>query len=455
MSRVRYKFRAKLETEAPLHVGSGEFRYIDTVRGRDGSNEQPLVAAIVRDCDNRPYIPATALKNLSLRTARALGFDTAVVSGLFGQIKSDDGSGGIGTVLFRGAPLAKPGNASAMPYTSYWKLNEDKNKRVVSCDLGAGVFVAARTRINPATGTADDHKLFFQEMVAPGATFEWRMLLEGRDADSAERQAKGLQAILDALTAGGGTLGKGQADGFGRVRVVACSTRVSYSVLSEGGTFSEQRTAIAAAAHPSPAPSPVVRRWRLSLTCDGPFMVLDSSWTPPPRDRNDPRDNGPQLKAQRVGEHLPLLLGSSLSGTLRQRAAWLAALAALRGRAYADATATLDRLFGKEDFRALLQIERLTVESAIPFDITSVKLDRFSGAPIDNALFKSAAFRAVRAEAVLAVAKRPGAGTPLSDDLRLADDLIADIGRQGLELGHGGNKGFGWFNVEVADVGSQ
>lgn len=440
MSKVRYEFRAKLQTEAPLHIGSGEFRGIDTVRGKDGQNEPPLVAAIVRDFDKKPYIPGTALKNLCLRTAKALGLDGQVIKGLFGTIKTQD-DGGIGSVLFRGASLVAAGDAAMMPYVAG------------SHDLGRGVFVAARTRIDPATGTADDHKLFFQEMVAPGATFEMRLLLEGRDSAVGKRQAEALQVVLDAMSAGGGTLGKGQADGFGRVRVV--STSIGLTTLDATGVFKEQPCGIAPAASPAPAPLHAKRRWRLTLSCDGPFMVLDSSWKPAPRNTNDPRTNGlPQLKAQRVSQKLPLLLGSSLSGALRQRAAWLAALAAMRGKGYADAGATLERLFGKEDFRALLQIERLTVVSAEPFQITSVKLDRFSGAPIDNALFKSDAFRAVRLEAELSLAVRPGAGAPTTDDIRLADDLLLEIGRPdaGIELGHGGNKGFGWFEVEVASL---
>ena len=440
MSRVRYDFSCTLRVKSPLHIGSGEFREIEKVLGKEGANARPLVAAIVRDCEGKPYIPGTALKNLCLRTARALlldkRLDEDVVKGLFGTIKGDN-QGAIGAVLFRGATLEAAGNATEMPYASG------------STDLGPGVFVAARTRIDPATGTADDHKLFFQQMVAPEATFSFRMLLEGRNAAIAMQQADGLQGILDALTAGDGALGKGQADGFGRVSVVPGSRRVNYSVLDESGVFAPRDTKVEPSSHPRPASEPTAERWRLALTCDGPFMVVDSSWRPPKeRDGTPMRTSDPQLKAQRIAANLPLLLGSSLSGALRARASWLVALAGMRGAGYAEGT--LERLFGREEFRALLQIEQLDVVSAEPFEITSVKLDRFSGAPIDNALFKSATFRAVRIDVGLSLAVRPGEGTPTDDDRRLATSLIDDLKASGIELGHGGNKGFGWFEVEVA-----
>jgi hypothetical protein len=57
--------------------------------------------------------------------------------------------------------LDNPPDASAMPY------GQDPELPVKASGLGPGVFVAARTKINPANGTAADNKLYFQEMVAP------------------------------------------------------------------------------------------------------------------------------------------------------------------------------------------------------------------------------------------------------------------------------------------------
>jgi hypothetical protein len=115
MANVRYSFSAILEVKSPLHVGSGEFDKVDTVRGKVGQNEQPKVATIVRDFERKPYIPATALKNLCLRTARALTLPQDMILALFGQIKEEDGTGAMGSVLFRGASQSFPGEADGMP----------------------------------------------------------------------------------------------------------------------------------------------------------------------------------------------------------------------------------------------------------------------------------------------------------------------------------------------------
>src|SRR5205823_4997521 len=155
---------------------------------------------------------------------------------------------------------------------------------------------------------------------------------------------------------------------------------------------------------------------------------------------------------------LPLVLGSSISGALRSRATWLAALDAhrrgdpmpasndrvvLHPRDIASLT-SVERLFGVAGFRGLLQIDSILVHEAEPWCVTSVKLDRFSGAPIDNALFTTETFVGARLTVQLRLVSRGGTA-PEDKDKKWFDALLADVGRNGLQLGHGRNKGFGWF----------
>ena len=102
-----------------------------------------------------------------------------------------------------------------------------------------------------------------------------------------------------------------------------------------------------------------------------------------------------------------------------------------------------ERLFGVTGFRARLAIDRLEVKKAEDFEISSVKLDRFTGGPMDNALFKTQAHRDVEVHVSLRLAHATEA------DVTFTEQLITDICREGevLVLGHGGSKGFGWFNV--------
>ena len=89
----------------------------------------------------------------------------------------------------------------------------------------------------------------------------------------------------------------------------------------------------------------------------------------------------------------------------------------------------------------------MEILNAEPFDISSVRIDRFSGAPVDNALFTSAVFVGTRLRLTISASSR-GKATLTSEDIGLAEMIIDDIKENGLVLGHGGNKGFGWFDVE-------
>ena len=72
--------------------------------------------------------------------------------------------------------------------------------------------------------------------------------------------------------------------------------------------------------------------------------------------------------------------------------------------------------------------------------LPSVKLDRFSGAPIDGGLFATECFvdPVFEVELVYTGAHKNHFEALLAD--------IKDDG-SGLRLGHGGNRGFGWFTV--------
>ena len=452
MPRVRYTFEGGLEVLSPLHCGSGEYREV-ALLNTGTAQQQPRVAAIARDIDGKPYVPATTIKGALRRIGEDLALAGQVaeetVVGLFGHIKDESG-GRIGAVLFRGAALLTPADATLMPYGKAPELS------VVEGGLGPGVFVAARARLDRATGSADDHKLFFQEMVAAKAVFRLRLSLEGDEKQETEEQAKALAKILGVLAAPrGAALGKGQSDGQGQVGLRGEKLILKRFLLGGEGAFKQTGSLDVKPAQASARSVRIERQWRLRLKCEGPFIVLDSSWTPPSNN-----EMHPQLKAQRIRERLPLILGSSIMGALRARAAWLAALEAGTGaqvsvddcdtlvRKAADIAGLTpaERLFGVTGYRALLEVGELDVSNAATCAITSVKLDRFSGEPIDNALFKSATFINTCIDLRLDLI---GRGTSFPGDADFAEKLIADIGKNGLELGHGANKGFGWFEVST------
>ena len=315
----RYEITGTLDLLTPLHIGTGETRDDVHIRGREGDNTHPEIACIARDCDGRPYLPSTTLKGVLLRQAELIGLAKTQVDDLFGTVK-DEASGRIGSVLFRGGRWQAAPDVSEAPYAK-----EDV--------LGEGTYIAARTAIDPRTGTADEHRLFFQEMAAAGTVFHVSFVVLGRrDEDADKELIETFLSLLNTLTVPAGVPhGKGQADGNGRLRLRPDSISVNLKQINADGLLEtrdckETWTDRSDVSVPAPELS-----YRLELSCSGPFVVADSSWVPPgAASQTDEEKSGPQLRAQRIAEDLPLVLGSSIGGALRARARFLAAREKLR-----------------------------------------------------------------------------------------------------------------------------
>jgi CRISPR/Cas system CSM-associated protein Csm3 (group 7 of RAMP superfamily) len=469
MTKSIYRLTGTLRALAPLHVGTGGTRYVDRVQGKagKGSNKAPEVTEIVRDAVGRPYIPGPTLKGLLRRLCEnVFRVDSTEVISLMGEIKQDkrDECGGrIGAVLVRGAALiGTPPDVQHMPYADKRGGAYEANKT-----LGPGVFVAARTRINAAVGTADDNKLFHMEMVAEGTEFLFDVVMETRGSDHAE-QARTLRdnlvvALEQLADPQGAAIGKGQADGLGAIRLMPESLKIERRSLTKTGDLE-------IVVEPSPwkgqgTPKSAHSENTIRLRCNGPFIVIDSSYEPPARSEDGNNKDRVQIRAQRKGERSPLLLSTSISGALRNRARWLAGLIALRSAdkdfvvddpdaiaasaAAAAKLTTVQHLFGVTGFRGLLSIKGLTVSDASPWNVTSVKIDRFSGAPVDNALFTTQGFLETAISFELVFDEARYAALPVDHAAaatkKLYELLRDDIRKNGLELGHGVNKGFGWF----------
>jgi CRISPR/Cas system CSM-associated protein Csm3 (group 7 of RAMP superfamily) len=476
MPRIRYDITADLVARAPIHAGTGEARRVTRVAGQVGANDAPLVAAIARDAMGQPILPSTSLKGMLRSLLAGLpGDDAPLAARLLGEAKrtptdeekeaarkdkdgDSDGEelgGRMGLLtLFTAERTGPIPDATAMPYADKPSPEgaSEPPPSVEDGALGPGVFVAARTHIDGASGTAADATLFFQEMVAPDTRFAFRGRLEarGRRAKDLDEGLEGLLRLLKAMTVDEGVpLGKGRADGLGRLGLDWKTLRVTRRALNNHGVFEETSVPIT---EPNRAERvEAVRRWTLMLSCEGLFAILDASRSVR-KGRRAEGDNSPNAWAQRSRETLPLVLGPSLAGALRARAQWLWSLQRLgaesKGGPLTEAeTKALERLFGTPEARGLLAIEELTVLHAEPQEVTQVKIDRFSGAPVDNALLRLSAFADVEIRLRLAVEKRPGAWAATDEDLALAERLINDLERDELVLGHGGNRGLGWFTV--------
>lgn len=421
MFKGRLDITATLQVLTPLHVGSGEDRPTELTQG-----EAPVrVAQVVRDYRGRPCLPGSTVKGI-LRRQVPVGAETICGSARLGD--GQEASGEMGWLLVRMAP-----QIGDLP---------DMGHLPERGDHANGIFIEARTRIDRDTGTAQDGLLYHAEMVAPGMCFQLRLAL----LKPTDQRIIQVQAMLAALTAADGVaFGGGQSNGMGRLRLIDAPR------IGDGQTW-----------HLNAPSQPAYVQ--LKLFCPSPYVAVDASRTSKPLKPTEQEtevaasgkepDKPAQLQPLKDGAGQPVLRGSALLGVMRARAAWLQArLAGASNHQDVDdpekdfttlaQLTPVERLFGVPGFRGCLQVRSVQVQPGFkPVKLTSVALDQFSQAPIDNALFSTQAFSQCRFVVALDLDGRAGQA-----EKDVLDEVLADASTNGLIVGHGGNKGFGWFEV--------
>lgn len=512
--RVLIEIELDLEVISPLHIGTGERRELSSyiaassasgqsvagagqvnAAGKSKVDDEPFINIIQRDGSGRPYLSGSTFKGL-LRRLGELHNKENHDNALFGLIRNNaeegEPTGQPGTLIVSGGSMIKAGNYGSAPFVD--RLGNARG----------GVFVAARTRVDRESGTAANRALFHEELVTPGTIFRVKLEIDARarvnrskshDSNNsssgagvrmsepqspsaaaceqrcaladARSHATRLVEILAALTVKEGQqIGKGQADGAGAIRLHAIKT-TGYR-LETSGHF--QPFLLKANGFPDLTKEALEKlavattSTNISLVCAGPFLVLDSSKK---RERGQEHvgSRRPHLVAQRWRDNLPMILGYGISGSLASRVEWLAQVhMAINSRQFQrlwpDNTAgraavtPVDLLLGMTGFRGLMSLFDVRVHEAMPWDVTSVKIDRFTAGTIDDALFKTGAFIGGRIDFRLHFDERRATAlernaSDLASRIGQARELLellrTSIDQDGLQIGHGGNKGFGWF----------
>lgn len=418
----------------PLHLGSGESKPHPDIKtqvahGKAGEEKPIELSHVQRDGSGKPYIPSTSIKGaLRARLAESLRKD------LFGQVddktNETEASGVMGRLWIYGAEHTSTGPTDNLPHHGKTGLEHS--------------FVAARTRIDRESGTAGDHKLFHTELVPAETTFRFHAKwLTNADGEALAAELRDVATALAPLTDDNGVaLGRGGRQGQGRVRLADVSAKLA------PWDGDEQPLTL-----PTVTYRPAGAACHLRLTGDGPYITIDSSTSKRGGKRHDADGEENTIKPLMDARGNPALPGSSLLGALRTRAAWLA-----DGNDHPDKVFTTqddlsptEQLFGVTGWRGLLEVENITAAPCRTQPFTSVKLDRFSGAPMDGALFTVEAFVDPVFEVTLRLAPRKEA--PITDDAqKLFEQLLGDIKAMGLMLGHGGARGFGWFTVTETEA---
>lgn len=447
MFERRLTCEAELELLSPLHLGSGgRVRRPDI---RDPEDKRPeaakgvWVSQVQVAEDERPIIPGSTIKGL----LRGLAGDEPLVGLLFGRARTaEDGIGRLSAfaALTRSSPVTKN---SLLPHV----------------DEARGLYVHARVRIDAETGVAADGKLFHAEMVPAGHRFTMRLSIDIHGCQGEDLALTLFQLLARLADPEGVACGRGQTQGNGRLRLRSETLKITERRLSAAGDVEETDRSKEAHAIPGKAPASTKT---MILTCDGPYLSVDSSRHSLRGKAKDLGINGEipsQIEPLRTADGKAMLTGSTVMGALRARAGWLASRQELRaGRnpvcqdnpdkpfTHISETTVVERLFGLGGWRGRLRIAELTLlKGGKEERVTSVAIDPFSAAAIDGALFTSVVFTGVSVRLALGLDPRPKLPVGMTDqDKALFDMLVADIHARGLVLGHGGNKGFGWFLPE-------
>ncbi|EJW09406.1 Uncharacterized protein DUF324 [Rhodovulum sp. PH10] len=372
-----------------------------------------------------------------------------------------------------------------------------------------GTFGRPATAIDRDTGAAADNKLFAQRAVAAGAGFDLHgRLLCTLGEGAAQRET--VDAALDRLAvvlaplAAGIEIGKGTRHGYGRLRLAAVTSVAVRCFGPDGYGPADGDAAKSNAARDlqqriearRPATSPRARpatRRRLVLDAPGPFLILDPAApeaSAAPAEDADGAEVHINVRGLAGADGTPVLWPSSLLGALRSRAAWLLEIDRLRrgdgcpfvpdrrkkgirvddrflecvfddrrsilGPGDLEYLTPVERLFGVPGWRGLVTVERLAcVDRGQPRSRTSLAIDRLTGGGKHGALFTVEAVEGCRFEVDLAIGDareaRSAALETLDDDFFA--HLEADLLKNGLMLGHGAARGYGWFTVAKASRG--
>lgn len=205
---VRWRIRGRLTTLAPLHIGSGDTTEHDDLVDKE-TKKKNEIAAVARDHDGRPIIPGSALKGV-LRSWAALDDpDHPAINRVFGNF--DSSRAGLGEFFPTAAVRPTTTQLAAFESLPYWRA-----------DHLTGVL--SHVSIDRKWGVAADKKLFFEEFVPEGVTFE--VTIEADRLDESDIRfllttlRHGTEHPADPLQ-----LGSNAADGWGRVEwAVECKS---------------------------------------------------------------------------------------------------------------------------------------------------------------------------------------------------------------------------------------
>lgn len=445
MIGARTRIYGTLRVLTSLHVGSGHKG--ELARDTETDPESGFsVGLVLLDGNGMPYIPGSSLKGV----LRRLCANPAI---LFGP---ETGALSSGKVIFWTAlHSGKAPGQGRVPYGDAAQQGRDKTSRETD------IYIESQTAIDGEAGVAERSRLFHSEQVLPGTEFSFSLTVAAKL--DAEVEAD-LAVLLARLCADEGVgFGRNTRQGKGRVQLLVDTiTEEKHSLKGLDKTATAIWRKNINAARKTLISSPTCT---MTLRGSGPFLIADNS----PRPKAKPGEAAQIFGLNAFEKVGPRLTGASLLGALRAKFAWEMALSSgetdesdkIFGTPEAptlDTLSTTERLFGVTGWRGRVSLGAIITDETLKLQkIMSVRIDRFSGAPIDNALFGTEAWVDPVFTVALTLEKRKGLTAEQGNFLKADDDRFKTFLEflkcplwGGLSLGLGQNKGYGVFAVEVS-----
>lgn len=446
-----WRVQGTVTLKTPLSIGSGRDQSIDTL---DKGEIDPHVVVVVRDHRNRPYIPASSLKGALNALARECDMPEDLRSLLFGSEDMAQKTTSAARVEFCDLRPRSLTNNSGLPN---WGIPDHEH-----------VANVPHVAIDRITRTAEDRKLFLEQVVPPKSDFLFECT--ARDLDQSA-----IESLLGLLQLAGCVdspirLGGGKAADNGRFAWQAGEVRCLDDLTNLWTTLS------------SPEPPPTVDIWSSPYSCemavqpashriaDRPWLVLSNLsltfHTPFLVYQRQPEPDAGQVPDGRPRTthcNDPVLPSSSLHGALRAQAERILRTVGLEcvgisqkvpavGNA-GDAGRTLDLaavLFGAPGWRSLVRLTDFTAaQNASTLKHEMLAIDRLTGGGKDGYKFTIEALDCPTLTGTLSLdlsrldrVERANPGTTATL-LGLLAHVLRDLDEGDIALGYGAAKGYG------------
>jgi CRISPR-associated protein (TIGR03986 family) len=443
----RWIIRGTFTTTSPLHVGSGLTKSDDT-RIRNADTKIPCEIALVEhNRKSMPVIPGSTLKGV-LRSWGYKAFPSLSkrLDRIFGSPELNGIDSHAGLAEFYPAVMTQPTpeRLSRMAdFVPYWTPSRF-----------TGIY--SHVCIGRYSGTAKHGALFFEEFVPELSDFDVEIQAERLNEED-------IALLLSILQYGAKSeidepiqFGANTADGWGKVKWQLTDVR-----RSDLKRISFDPKSISYCVPFVPWDPQLIKpendgsekggflRWKIKLSCLGPFIVNDSSRV---KDQTS-NEESPNFIPLRKSDGRPWLPASSLRGVIRERAEYLRRSlnpTYVNSPSECDGNDAIDKLFGYTDLKSRFLLEEPDeVGESNRRKQDFVAIDRFTGGGADGSKFCSVYARKPVFETTIRIDQRGGIDE-LS--LGLVKRALRDLCDGQITIGWGGSKGYGLFKCEVCDA---